>query len=166
MTAPITRWGRRQSVVDAVADRVSVTGRRHTLPVAATPHGVRAALLQVRKLLCGDGVNRSDRGTCETVLAEVMNNIVEHAYADRDDGRIDLVLVHDGFGLRVEVLDEGAPMPGGCLPEPRPAALDGPLCDLPEGGFGWFVIRDLTTGLDYQRSDPVNRLRFRIPFGL
>lgn len=151
---------------DGVANRVSIGARRHVLPVSATPHGVRAGLLQMQKLLCGDGVNRHDRGTCETVLAEVMNNIVEHAYADRDDGSIKVVLVHDGFGLRVEITDTGAPMPGGCLPSPRRGALDVAPCDLPEGGFGWALIRDLTTGLEYQRADGTNRLRFRVPFNL
>lgn len=160
------RYARRLAMDDGVADRVHVSGRRHALPVKATPHDVRAALLRIRKLLCGDGVNRNDRGTCETVLAEVMNNIVEHAYAGRDDGRIDLVLVHDGFGLLVEVRDDGAPMPDGRLPDPCRAPLDVALCDLPEGGFGWSVIRDLTTGLDYHRVGAVNRLRFRVPFDL
>lgn len=151
---------------DGVADRVTIGARRHVLPVSATPHGVRAGLLQMRKLLCGDGVNRNDRGTCETVLAEVMNNIVEHAYADRHDGGIDVVLVHDGFGLRVDITDSGAPMPGECLPGPYRSSLDVAPCDLPEGGFGWAMIRDLTTGLEYRRTDGINRLRFRIPFDL
>lgn len=151
---------------DGVADRVSIGTRRHVLPVSATPHGVRAALLRIRKLLCGDGVNRDDRGTCETVLAEVMNNIVEHAYAGRDDGKIDVVLVHDGFGLLVEVTDKGAPMPDGRLPDARQAPLDVARCDLPEGGFGWSVIRELTIGLEYHRADGMNRLRFRVAFDL
>ncbi len=149
---------------DGVADRVALSGRRHALPVSATPHGVRAALLRIGRLLCGDGVSRTDRGICETVLAEVMNNIVEHAFAGREDGRIDLFLVHDGFGLMVEVRDDGAPMPGGRLPDPVVAPLDVPLCELPEGGFGWSLIRELTTGLDYNRTNTVNRLRFRVPF--
>jgi serine/threonine-protein kinase RsbW len=55
-------------------------------------------------------------------------------------------------------------MPGGRLPEPRPAPLDVALEDLPEGGFGWNVIRDLTAGLAYRRVNGVNRLNFRVPF--
>lgn len=153
-------------MVDGVTDRVTIGARRHVLSVSATPHAVRAGLLQMQKLLCGDGVNRNDRGTCETVLAEVMNNIVEHAYASRDDGGIEVVLVHDGFGLRVEITDSGAPMPGGCLPGPRPVTLDVAPCDLPEGGFGWALIRNLTTELEYQRTDGINRLKFRVPFEL
>lgn len=149
---------------DGVADRVTIAARRHVLPVSATPHGVRAALLQMRRLLCGDAVNRDDRGTCETVMAEVLNNIVEHACAGRADGMIEVVLVYDGFGLLVDVKDDGAPMPGGRLPEPHRAALDVACEDLPEGGFGWSVIRALTTGLLYRRTGGVNRLQFRVPF--
>jgi serine/threonine-protein kinase RsbW len=149
---------------EGLADSHGITARRHELTVSASPHGVRAALLQVNGLLCAAGVGRHARGTCETVLAEVLNNIVEHAYAGANGGDIGLVLARDVDGLAVELTDDGAPMPGGRLPEPRPAPLDVALEDLPEGGFGWNVIRDLTAGLAYRRVNGVNRLNFRVPF--
>lgn len=149
---------------DGLADSPGIAARRHTLTVTASPHGVRAALLRVDGILCAQGVGRDDRGTCETVLAEVLNNIVEHAYANETLGHIGVVMARDGHGLAVEVTDDGAPMPGGCLPDPRPVALDVARDDLPEGGFGWSVIRNLTTGLDYRRTNGTNRLLFRVPF--
>ena len=101
------------------------------------------------------------RGTAEIVLAEVLNNIVEHAYADQA-GDITLRLVrHDGE-VHCTVSDTGAPMPGLCLPEGRFQPLKD-LADLPEGGFGWFLIRSLTEGLAYQRSKGRNRLSFQLP---
>ena len=101
------------------------------------------------------------RGTAEIVLAEVLNNIVEHAYADQA-GDITLRLVrHDG-GVHCTVSDTGAPMPGLCLPEGRFQPLKD-LADLPEGGFGWFLIRSLTEGLAYQRSKGLNSLSFQLP---
>ena len=34
--------------------------------------------------------------------------------------------------------------------------------DLPEGGFGWGLIHDLTQGLSYRRVAEENHVRFRI----
>jgi serine/threonine-protein kinase RsbW len=100
------------------------------------------------------------RGTAEIVLAEVLNNIVEHAYADQG-GDITLRLVQQDGAVHCTVIDTGAPMPGLCLPEGRFQPLDD-LADLPEGGFGWFLIRSLTQGLAYRRTQGVNRLSFRL----
>lgn len=150
---------------DGLADTPGIAATRHVLTVTGSPRGVRAVLLQIDGLLCAEGVGRDDRGTCETVLAEVLNNIVEHAYASATHGHIGVTLSRDNCGLAVEVTDDGAPMPGGRLPDPRPAPLNVPRADLPEGGFGWSVIRSLTTGLDYRRENGTNRLRFRVPFG-
>ena len=55
-----------------------------------------------------------DRSTAEIVLAEVLNNVVEHAYA-QGSGPILLTLsLGDGL-LHCRVEDEGAAMPGGSL---------------------------------------------------
>ena len=101
------------------------------------------------------------RGVAEIVLAEALNNIVEHAYRD-GPGEILVGVDRDGALLRVTVYDQGRPMPGGLLPEGRLASVMNPE-DLPEGGFGWHLIRTLTHGLDYMRHDGCNRLRFQIP---
>ena len=37
------------------------------------------------------------------------------------------------------------------------------IADLPEGGFGWGLIRALSSGLSYRRMSERNRLAFRIP---
>lgn len=100
------------------------------------------------------------RGTLWTVVAEVLNNIVEHAYAGADgSGDIRLRMWRHGPSVAVEVTDTGLPMPGLALPEGRLAEI-GAGDDLPEGGFGWFLIRSLTDWLIYDRVGAENRLRF------
>ncbi len=96
------------------------------------------------------------RGTAEIVLAEVLNNIVEHAFANQG-GDITLRLARRDGALHCTVSDTGAPMPGLCLPEGQVQPLNN-LADLPEGGFGWVLIRSLTQGLAYRRSNGINRL--------
>jgi serine/threonine-protein kinase RsbW len=102
------------------------------------------------------------RDTVELVLAEVLNNIVEHAYADAP-GPIEMELRDCDGALGCVICDHGRPMPDGTPPLGRQAVLDVPLDDLPEGGFGWFLIRSLTRDLDYVRQRGCNRLSFAIP---
>lgn len=100
------------------------------------------------------------RGTAELVLAEVLNNIVEHAYA-RHSGEIEVTLSRDADGLLVQVVDTGLPMPAGAPPAGQLPALDRDD-GLPEGGFGWHLIRTLSRDLDYRRDGARNLLRFRL----
>jgi serine/threonine-protein kinase RsbW len=128
------------------------------LELDSSPLSVRQALDQLLTDAALASLTEEQRGTLWTVLAEVLNNIVEHAYA-RDTGSIRLNLWPRGPMLAVEVVDHGAPMPGLCLPEGHLAEI-GAFDDLPEGGFGWFLIRSMTNNLKYDRVGCENRLRF------
>lgn len=100
------------------------------------------------------------QGTAQIVLAEALNNIVEHAYA-RYAGTIEVTLHLTASGLVCRILDRGLPMPGGILPEGRLADWQDETA-LPEGGFGWHLIRSLSQDLDYCRKDDCNLLSFRL----
>jgi serine/threonine-protein kinase RsbW len=128
------------------------------LDLDASPLAVRRALDRLLTDAALSGLTEERRGALWTVLAEVLNNVVEHAYA-RDRGRIRLNLWQDGPVLGIEVVDRGAPMPGLHLPEGHPAEI-GTFDHLPEGGFGWFLIRSMTHELRYDRVGAENRLRF------
>ena len=128
-----------------------------SLMVEAEPESVRAALQQLMRDLGPANLAEDLQGTLELILAEVLNNIVEHAYADKGGG-ISLHLGLHPMALWCEVSDQGAPMPDGALPAGDAAALD----DLPEGGFGWFLIRSLANDLSYRRDGETNRLCFSL----
>lgn len=133
---------------------------RDRLDIAAGNESVRSALWRLLSGPTLSGVDVEARGRLEIVLAEVLNNIVEHAYRG-DEGSIRLDLHRRGALLRVEVEDRGLPMPGGLLPQglrPDLNGADGP----PEGGFGWFLIRNLTEDLTYSRDGEVNRVCFHL----
>lgn len=105
-----------------------------------------------------DRLSDDDRGTAEIVLAEVLNNVVEHAYATHS-GDIRLFLSLGDGSLHCVIEDEGHPMPGGNppagnLPDPK---------EMPEGGFGWHLIRILSSDLRYERDGRCNRLSFSLP---
>ena len=65
--------------------------------------------------------------------------------------------------LRVRLVDQGRAMPGLTLPEGKLPRHDVALEDLPEGGFGWFLIHNLTQRLTYRRIGAKNQLDFEIP---
>lgn len=100
----------------------------------------------------------------EIVLIEVLNNIVEHGYSGRS-GNIDVTWHLTDTEIQFETCDRGDPMPGLEPPSPDCPPNDVPLDDLPEGGFGWFMIRNLVKELTYQRCGNVNTLRFSISRG-
>lgn len=97
------------------------------------------------------------RGAVEIVLAEVLNNVVEHAYA-QFPGNIEIWVTRRESYLFIRIVDDGLPMPDGDLPGGRMVRTD----DLPEGGFGWYLIRNLSHELTYQRDGQRNILGFCI----
>ena len=133
------------------------------LLLQATPMGVRAALSEMRARFNYPLPAAGTLGMAETVLAEVLNNIVEHAYGSTGTGEIELRMARAGTWLRVDVRDYGTEMPDGKLPggslPGTESGLDGP----PEGGFGWFLIRAFARDLHYQRVEGANRLTFSVP---
>ncbi|MBJ3763129.1 ATP-binding protein [Maribius pontilimi] len=123
---------------------------------------VRDALASTMDGLRHLRLDPEDRSTIELVLAEVLNNIVEHGYPDNAPGMIELYITHDPGGLSCVALDSGRAMPGKRLPIPHPPDPDQPPPSLSEGGFGWFLIRELSSDLSYQRVGNRNRLSFRL----
>ena len=136
---------------------------RFGLAFPGTAGSVRGALTTVRSALRGMGVPQETCGIVEFVLAEVLNNIVEHAYAGNAAGFVELDLERREGALAFEMRDWGHPMPGSAAPDGQPKDLEVPIPDLPEGGFGWHLIRSLTLDLSYDRTGSANVLRFLVP---
>jgi serine/threonine-protein kinase RsbW len=135
------------------------------LSFQANPVAIRQALLRLLASPPLADVSEDDRGTVELVLAEVLNNVAEHAYGAAD-GMVEVRIEPRADGLRCLVLDSGRELPGGRLPEGGlPADLGGDVDVLPEGGFGWHLIRSLSADLAYARVDGQNRLSFLIAIG-
>ncbi len=123
---------------------------------------VRRTLVLLRDRLRAAGVAESDNYDVELVLAEVLNNVFEHAYRDRPDGWIELHVRVTPREIEMHLIDEGHAMPNlrlptGTLPD---AAVS--LDQLPEGGFGWHLIRSLTDRLSYRRVVAENRLEMTL----
>lgn len=102
--------------------------------------------------------------TAEIILGEVLNNVVEHAYQFDVGHPIELSVAFGVNALDIRINDGGIAMPNGTLPEGhRPILSHDARNDLPEGGFGWAMIHELTTELAYRRENGRNHLSFAIP---
>ena len=131
--------------------------------LAADPMAVREAILVTRDHWIGAGLTEETAELVEQVLAEALNNVVEHAQMGRPDGAVELAIQQTDEGLACVIRADGAPMPDGKLPVGELADMPLNIQDLPEGGFGWFLIRALATNLEYTRISGWNFLSFEIP---
>lgn len=125
------------------------------------PFAVREALIKLMVSWESWGLPNALCAGAEQVLAEVLNNVVEHAHAGREDGLVIVKCLRRDQNLHVEVLDNGIEMPSAALVPKDLAPVNETLDDLPEGGFGWFMIHHLTKDLKYQRQDGWNRICFQ-----
>lgn len=114
--------------------------------------------------LAAHGLPESKADDVKIALAEAINNVVEHAYAGiaPAEVQIDCCLCKDK--LEIRITDTGSPMPDMRLPGGAPAPVDTRLQDLPEGGFGWHLIRQLASDIRYERRDDGNLLWLQFDF--
>ena len=118
---------------------------------------VADAIAWVRK----HGIHDDVAGSIEIVLAEALNNIVEHAYLYRAGEQIEMDLILGADALEITLTDQGEKFPG--IPQKREMKGDAiRFEDLPEGGFGWFLNHSLTQSIRYAFVDGKNVVRFEM----
>jgi serine/threonine-protein kinase RsbW len=135
-------------------------GKVLTLVLGSDAWEVRAGLVKILSLPLLADLSVDMRENVQLVLAEVLNNIVEHAYAGRD-GVIRVRICREGGDLRCDFADDGRSMPSGLLPAGE-LPMVCPEAEAAEGGYGWALIRMLSSDLRYQRDGGENRLSFRL----
>lgn len=135
-------------------------GLRLSLTIRATPEATREAVVAVRGLMMRAGAAPGLLFRIELVLAEVLNNIGEHAYGGAG-GRVWLKARMEGEALCVTITDRGRPMPGGEMPGASLPETDVPCERQPEGGFGWYLIHSQADSLRYSREEGQNTLGLR-----
>lgn len=124
----------------------------------ATELDARSGIGSVVEQLLTMGLPRDRADDVQIALAEAVNNVVEHAYANAPSGEVSIRCNLDPKQLWIDIQDAGVPFPGKQLPAGMPVNLSVPIEDLPEGGFGWFLIRELTSDIQYERKSGSNQL--------
>lgn len=128
---------------------------------------VRRALGRLLAALGPLKLDLEEANTVELAMAEALNNIVEHAYPAIDaKGPIRIRCLCRKDGLHLSINDEGIMMPDGQVPIGMKKSVDVDLMDMPEGGFGWFLIKDLAKHVRYRRVGEINQLDLRLAVAL
>jgi len=138
-------------------------GFHHRSPTQATLLDVRHALKQLRLALLDAGLPQLDISCAEIVVAEVLNNIVKHAQNKSEQGWFEVQCTAQQDGLHIVCRDNGLPMPGGAPPGGVLPNLDRFNDELPEGGWGWSLVRTLSRDLKYKRVHNLNVVSFFLP---
>ncbi|PZX12015.1 ATP-binding protein [Celeribacter halophilus] len=121
---------------------------------------VRRGLQTIKRSERLSGLPFDTLSNLEIILAEALNNVVKHAYSGHPEGIIELHLSRSEHELHCVICDTGQQMPNGALPSDQQADLRCTIADLPEGGFGWGLIRKLAHEVGYIRENGQNRLSF------
>jgi serine/threonine-protein kinase RsbW len=93
----------------------------------------------------------------QITLAEALNNIIEHGFDGRDNGEIELEIKSANGTTVVHLADNGVeftPPNNTRTPLQDNADID----SLPEGGFGWFLISEITSSYTFHRKGNKNHL--------
>ncbi|MCW8841815.1 MAG: ATP-binding protein [Rhodobacteraceae bacterium] len=134
-----------------------------SLRIPNRPKAVRRALVEICGRTDASGSGPDTVGRIEITLAEVLNNVVEHALRHEEEGEIHLTATRKNDGWHFDIRDGGVAMPGGIVPHPDLPGNNCPLENLPEGGFGWAIVNTLARDLHYRRRAGGNHLTFVIP---
>ncbi|KUJ79139.1 ATP-binding protein [Ruegeria profundi] len=140
------------------------TGKCLDLSFLATQSKASAGVARISQDLEAQGLPAPWAGDVKIALAEAINNVVEHAYAGLTPAEVEIRCQLHKTWLDVLITDTGNPLPGLCIPDGILAPLGSTLSELPEGGFGWFLIHELTSEIRYERSNGRNRLSLRFDF--
>lgn len=101
------------------------------------------------------GAKEEKLGQIELVLEELLVNIINYAYPDRQ-GTIEIrYQCPQSAQLELEIFDCGIPFDPLSIPEVDTQA---PLEDRPIGGLGIFLIRNMVESIHYRREQDKNVL--------
>lgn len=142
-----------------LTDSDTITERLVNYRLRAATGEVRHVLHRIRTRYRGT-MSYAAAWRVEMTLAEVLNNIVEHAYAGLGAGPVDLSLCHADGRLHCRIEDRGHPMPCPAAMGRSMPATDVACADLGEGGWGWALVCTLTEALAYTRDGDRNLLTF------
>lgn len=115
------------------------------------------AVVRVGKWLEQEHVPSDCIGDITLVLAEALNNVIEHAYGDDRKGDIAVKATLRARTLSMQIVDGGRPFHG----PPEEVTLQTEtydVADMPDGGYGWFLIKSLTEDIHFSHSGGKNRL--------
>ncbi len=109
-------------------------------------------------------VDKSIIGKVELCLAEALNNIIRHAYKNNPENLVNIKAEKSGNEIKIALIDYGIPRP----PDIEPSLCFDPedIENLPEGGFGLYLIENLMDENFYKTENGKNILLLKKYIGM
>ena len=96
----------------------------------------------------------------EIAVVEAVNNAIIHAYADDPSQQLDLEIACQDDAITITLCDQGSCFD--CFPEPScPVTDNSAIEDLPESGFGLYLIHQVMDRVDYSSEHGTNTLTMK-----
>jgi len=125
--------------------------------ILPTPDVIAAVTDQVMAFLEQQGVDARAAHHTGLVLSEILTNLATHGACRDRPAKIAVTIGPDK--VTGEIVDSGPPFDPRLAPEP---SLDVSLDERPIGGLGLFLVRKLTSSLEYARRNDENCMIFAI----
>ncbi len=125
------------------------------IEVTATINNLRLVLASAAEEMMAAQTETSLRQKLFVILEELYNNVALHAYSGQKAGIVRIELMADESTIQLRVADQGPPF--------NPLEYDDSqrlqnVLDLKEGGEGIFLVKTLSSQVEYDYSNNWNRL--------
>ena len=135
-------------------------GRRASFVIVAMLEDL-ALLADALQAFMARRIPEEHRQAIELAIVEAVTNVIRHGYPDGEQGVAEVYYSEQDNGVRVEIRDRGRPIPPDKLEQADGSvfAFDpDDIANLPEGGMGLSLIKQLFDTVYYESRDGINRL--------
>lgn len=127
---------------------------RFKIPPSLTELAPAAA--RIRTFLDARGVDRTAIFAIEMVIEEIATNAIKYSFHNNHNGEIVIESFATQTRAHLLIEDNGDAFDPTEAPDPE---VNRSLEDMPVGGLGIHLVRELTDSFDYQRIDGRNQIR-------
>jgi len=114
-------------------------------------------LEEIQQWMHSVGVSTDRVTDVQIVLAEALNNVIEHGFEHENTGELEIKIEVSDIQTVAYISDNGMAFTPPDNAQ-SPLKSDGDLNTLPEGGFGWFLIKEVTSCYEFHRQADKNKL--------
>ena len=132
------------------------TGEQRRLSIFSSLAEVRLLVRFCRDAL-GNLFSESELASIELAVVEAANNIVQHAYEFQKDKPLQISIFHRGDYIEIEFYDKGKTFDYKSVTPPQFNWDE--LQNVPEGGWGIYLIKNLMNDVKYERYGNINILK-------
>jgi len=109
---------------------------------------------KIREYLTDSDLEEHLCNAVEICLTEALNNVIKHSYGGDNSKLIDINIKKDAKYLELEIIDTGTPRKNLVVNELDFDPSD--IENLPEGGMGLFIIKQLMDEMSYYSEEGKN----------